>query len=236
LADYRRREILLYSKAASGYDAAQQSTEEQAKLISFAFSQAHYPLVLDLGTGTGRYLVSLENYNQIIAVDISARMLENARERAHGKNIHLLCADMHKLPINQSCKFDLITSWGTIGVHSPITYALLCSFRALLKDSGVLFFSSNCLSAHWCSLFVRKLYELFRRSPDQHLLGRLSFPYQPYAESAFFLKRRLKAAGFQSIIRKKRFSGNNVEVFITFAKPSLKSEDAQRFAKTMLDD
>src|ERR1051326_3142735 len=71
--------------------------------------------ILELACGTGRHAIEFERlgYN-VTATDCSADMLEIARERARGKNVHLVGADMEQLDLLKKnfdaavCLFDSI--------------------------------------------------------------------------------------------------------------------------------
>jgi SAM-dependent methyltransferase len=67
--------------------------------------------VLDLGTGTGSVarLVS-ERFPaaEVVGVDLSERMIEEARARTDSDRVHYLVADAQKLPFDDGA-FDLVT-------------------------------------------------------------------------------------------------------------------------------
>src|SRR5258708_2109919 len=67
--------------------------------------------VLDLGTGTGsvaRILAERYPSAEIVAVDLSPRMIEEARSRTAAPNVRLEVADAERLPFDDGA-FDLVT-------------------------------------------------------------------------------------------------------------------------------
>jgi SAM-dependent methyltransferase len=75
--------------------------ESQAALIRVAFAPASGPLILDVGTGTGRAAITLASHGaRVVGVDASAAMLSVARARAAdaGQRVSLGQADAQRLP------------------------------------------------------------------------------------------------------------------------------------------
>lgn len=100
-----------FSKRAATYDEHAVVQRECAyKLIEFLPDKA-VSRVLELGCGTGVYTGLLrEKYPQaeIVAIDISQKMLETAEKRLEGKNITLINADAETYEVIG--EFDLVTS------------------------------------------------------------------------------------------------------------------------------
>jgi SAM-dependent methyltransferase len=114
---------------------------ELIRLLSSAFGRKID--VLDVGCGTGRYFHSLSNVKRLVGLDISAEMLEQARnpvrqDRLDIEAIELVCGDVFSLDAPQAA-FDLIYSIGVLGEFAPIDAPLLERLATLLKPDGVLF-------------------------------------------------------------------------------------------------
>ncbi|HEV2789895.1 MAG TPA: class I SAM-dependent methyltransferase [Solirubrobacterales bacterium] len=105
--------------------------------------------LLDVGCGTGlSFLPMLDRGWQVIACDISPRMLEIAREKA-GDRAELVVADMRELP--RLGEFDLV--WA---VNDAMNYLLsgeelettLAGMRRNLTPEGVVLFDLNTLATY----------------------------------------------------------------------------------------
>jgi SAM-dependent methyltransferase len=102
--------------------------------------------VLDVGCGTGRYFHCLRGVARLVGIDISAHMLELARDPVRSAEldigrVELLCGEIHSLPLPER-SFDLICSIGVIGEYLPVNAALLGRCHALLARGGTLFFTA----------------------------------------------------------------------------------------------
>jgi SAM-dependent methyltransferase len=165
--------------------------------------------VLDIGCGTGRYFHCLTRVHQLIGVDISASMLEQAKDPIGGdqldvQTITLLCGDALSLTLPRA-GFDLIYSIGVLGEYSPLNETVTRRLRALLAPGGMLFVTAVD-SASRVSVpenepppFIRRLarkgFPMLPRRPRRLLNRRLSPFYisRPQLESAF------AAAGFRDV-------------------------------------
>ncbi|HEX3608441.1 MAG TPA: class I SAM-dependent methyltransferase [Solirubrobacterales bacterium] len=105
--------------------------------------------LLDVGCGTGKsFMPMLPRGWEVTACDISAAMLELAREKA-GESVRLEVADMLKLP--RFGEFDLV--WA---IDDTVNYLLsreeleraLAGMRANLAPTGLLLFDVNELLAY----------------------------------------------------------------------------------------
>jgi SAM-dependent methyltransferase len=126
------------------HDAWLDALEEWAKAHGFCGGD-----VLDVACGTGKsFLPLLRRGYRVTACDISAAMVERAREKVHGA-AHVVVADMRSLP--WVAGFDLITC-----LNDSINYLLsrealeaaLTSMWAALRPGGVLIFDGNSLGAY----------------------------------------------------------------------------------------
>ena len=95
--------------------------------------------ILDFGGGTGLLALPLaKQAKSVILVDISEKMLEQARlkaERQEIKNIHFLEQDLLKTPLEQ--EFDLIVVCRALH-HMPDLDAALSLFHQHLREDGQL--------------------------------------------------------------------------------------------------
>jgi SAM-dependent methyltransferase len=101
---------------------------------------------LDVGCGTGRYFHCLRNVDRLVGTDLSAHMLEQARNPVHTgsisiPDIELLCGELHGLSL-EPARFDLIYSIGVFGEYSPLDRKLIQSFLRLLRPGGKFFITA----------------------------------------------------------------------------------------------
>ena len=110
-----------------------QAVEKQLNLLSDKE-------ILDFGGGTGLLALPLaKQAKSVILVDISEKMLEQARlkaERQEIKNIQFLEQDLLKNPLEQ--EFDLIVVCRVLH-HMPDLDAALSLFHQHLRENGQLF-------------------------------------------------------------------------------------------------
>lgn len=103
---------LLYDWGAAAYDEVKQfDSVDDACALSLPMLRAmrgvHRPLILDVATGTGRYplalLRNLEFEGRIVGLDVSFRMLQQARRKAaqHNSAVLWLCTDGQELPFEE---------------------------------------------------------------------------------------------------------------------------------------
>lgn len=117
---------------------------ERLRNISISFGK---PIdVLDLGCGTGRYFHCLQNVRSLVGVDISAPMLQIARDNPISKNaitmdqIHLIQGDISFASFAPQ-SFDFVYCIGVFGDFMPLSLSFLERIRTWLKDDGVAFFT-----------------------------------------------------------------------------------------------
>jgi SAM-dependent methyltransferase len=97
---------------AAAWDAERPPQEEARlrRVVALAEVQAG-EAVLDVGTGTGvmvpHLLGAIGPAGAIVAVDLSPRMLEVAREKGFPPNVTFLRADVHRLPLTDA-SFDRV--------------------------------------------------------------------------------------------------------------------------------
>ncbi len=127
--------------------------------------------MLEIGCGTGRYFHFLKDVERLVGVDISAAMLERARQNL--KSIpgledctHLVQTSIEAFESHE--KFDFIYSIGTLGEYCSFDVSLLHKMIGLLKPHGFLFFTivdSDSYSPKDSMSVKSKLLFLLRKLP-----------------------------------------------------------------------
>ncbi|WP_313970471.1 class I SAM-dependent methyltransferase [uncultured Streptococcus sp.] len=155
--------------------------------------------ILDFGGGTGLLALPLaKQAKSVILVDISEKMLEQARlkaERQEIKNIHFLEQDLLKTPLEQ--EFDLIVVCRVLH-HMPDLDAALSLFHQHLREDGQLLLAD------------------FTKTEANH-----------HGFELPELKNKLIEHGFSSVhsqilySAEDLFQGNYSELFLTVAQKSL---------------
>lgn len=100
--------------------------------------------VLDLGCGTGRHFHCLRNVTSLTAVDVSPKMLEQARTPVKGDeldihDVRFVCGDFYSLDFPRNY-FGLIYSLGVFGNGCALNHFLARKFLEALQPGGSFFF------------------------------------------------------------------------------------------------
>ena len=108
-------------------------------------SFGHPIQVLDAGCGTGRYFHCLQNVDELVGLDLSPDMLDEARrpvrdEEVTVSRIRFLCQSVFDARF-EAQSFDLIYSLGMFGFACPVTADLCNRFHEWLRPGGKLFFN-----------------------------------------------------------------------------------------------
>ena len=98
--------------------------------------------VLDLGCGTGRYFHYLKNTDELVAIDASKHMINEAKDPIRKeyitiKDIKFIIGDL--ISENFLGKFDFVYSIGTLGEHVPFDANICNKICNLLNDHGIFY-------------------------------------------------------------------------------------------------
>lgn len=145
--DLRRKTPIFYEQEAQFYDEMRFSSDigrlidSKQREIVMGLCCGSENVILEVGTGTGRFTVDLvRNSNLVVGIDASRRMLMLARHRSVqeglDKKVQLIRADAHQLPFRSNV-FDLCV---TINVLNHIEdYAnVMKQIQIVLKANGSL--------------------------------------------------------------------------------------------------
>ncbi len=134
-----RNKSVMFDAFATEYDFAA-TLQNQNDFFTKNLS-ASKGAVLDIGCGSGILAFELaQYYDNVVAVDLSAKMLAIAREKRSAPNIEYIQMDASQLAIER--QFDLIVSATTLHhlKHLPST---LLSIKKLLNPHGKIVFLDN---------------------------------------------------------------------------------------------
>jgi len=145
----------------------------------------HDIAALDLGCGTGRYFWALRQARELVGVDVSPAMLEQARAPVDAGaivvgNLTLLEGDFLTVTLDPS-HFDLVYSIGVVGEHVPFDQLLARRVYQWLRDGGRFAFTA----VHRSSFSIPRT---MKRRAAEHLVQTLPSVSGP-------LRRRLLGGG-----------------------------------------
>ena len=129
--------------------------------------------VVDLGAGTGLLTLALAPLvEEVVAVDISERMLERLDDRiaADGvNNVEPLLADLRRLPLEDECATLVVSNYAFHHLDDPGKELALAEARRILRPGGRLVICdmmfSLSLEARDRRLVWEKIRGLLRRGP-----------------------------------------------------------------------
>jgi SAM-dependent methyltransferase len=106
---------------------------------------------LDLGCGTGRYFWAIDGAAEIVGVDVSTAMLDEARHPLHADRIsaavRLVEGDMLTCAV-EPARFDLVYSIGVLAEHSPLDEPTVANVARWLKAGGRFAFTTVHPASH----------------------------------------------------------------------------------------
>lgn len=124
-----------------------------ARRVGLAESLVPSGKVLDVGCGTGRFLSALPARYERAGIDLSARMLDYAREK--GLDVELASGD--KLPFDDD-SFDLVATFAVLHhlIDPDVVRASLREMVRVARPGGaVVVWDHNPLNPYWHSLMAR---------------------------------------------------------------------------------
>ena len=200
LNNYKQGIADLYNRRSQTYDDSNWHLQICRRLLEYSqVSSGHQ--ILDIGTGTGHLVLEASgivgNSGRVIGVDISALMLEQARDKAEALDLgnvefqladaellnfpansfdRILCANTFPWLENKAATLRLwhqfLKADGLIGVHTPAetAYVGYVVFREVLARYGVVLEPSNRLGTlEACrNLFLNAGFEAVEIKIEQH--------------------------------------------------------------------
>jgi phosphatidylethanolamine/phosphatidyl-N-methylethanolamine N-methyltransferase len=173
----RRVVALLYDAAPVRYDRVKERTWHRDReclvtpLLEW-LGQVRRPLILDVGTGTGRFpkaMLEDERFEgQIWGLDVSLGMLRRARDRLAGvrDRCMLMWGDADALPFHDAA-FDAVACLEVLE-FTPSPARTLAELMRVLRPGGVLLLTNRIGQARWFpgrAYGDRALVDLLSRHP-----------------------------------------------------------------------
>jgi malonyl-CoA O-methyltransferase len=149
-----------FSRYASNYDSySAAQSHAGSKLISY-ITPKQFKKILDIGCGTGNFtklLIDKFPQSAILALDISGKMIQMAKQKLKNKQITFLIADAETTAFNEH--FDLITSNACFQWFNNLEQTLM-KYESLLEDNGIILFSTfGPRSLYELNSSLNKLYQ-----------------------------------------------------------------------------
>ena len=200
LNEYKQGVADSYDRRSQTYDNSEWHMQICHRLLEYSQVRAGQA-VLDIGTGTGHLAIAaaqiVGNQGQVIGIDISARMLEQAQSKVNALGLsnvefqladaealdysadyfdHILCANTFPWMENKEATLRLwhqfLKPGGRIGIHTPADTAYVGAVvlrRVLVKYSLSLEPSNRIGSVEQCqNLFVNAGFEAVAVKTEQH--------------------------------------------------------------------
>lgn len=131
-----------FSKHARDYDQHSRVQNLCASILIKEVNTNSFSSILDIGCGTGNYTKLLTNkfpQAKIKAVDISAKMIEIAKEKLGESKVEFIVADAENLNLEE--KFDFISSNASFQWF-PNLKSDLVKYKEALERKGFILFST----------------------------------------------------------------------------------------------
>lgn len=138
-----------YDRLARFYDLLERSSERRFTPYRAAlWRKVRGARILEMGVGTGKNMAFYPSGLEMMAVDLSPRMLEKARARARQEKVEvqLIEADVQKLPYPDQSFDVVVATFVFCSVPDPVLG--LGELRRVLKPGGQLFLLEHVLSLH----------------------------------------------------------------------------------------
>ena len=195
-----------YDRWAPIYDLVFGPVFERGRRASLQAAERIGGRILEVGVGTGISLPDYSRRNRIVGVDISAAMLQKARERvteiglSHVEALEVMDAERLNFPDDS---FDVVVAQYVV-TAVPNPEAALDEFARVLKPGGEIIL----LSRVGAETGPRKAVEHFIAPAARKLGWRTEFPWQRYtnwvtrSERVYLIERRpMPPLGHFSLIR-----------------------------------
>ncbi len=131
-----------FSKHARDYDQHSRVQNLCAAILIKEVNSDGFASILDIGCGTGNYTMLLKNkfpQAKIKAVDISAEMIEVAKDKLERRQVEFIVADAENLNLKE--KFDLISSNASFQWFQDLESDLI-RYKEVLNEGGFILFST----------------------------------------------------------------------------------------------
>lgn len=165
LNDYKQEIADLYNRRSQTYDNSEWHKQICERLLEYSLIRSRQH-ILDIGTGTGHLAIAAAQVvgteGWVIGVDISARMLEQARRKAEAfgiRTIEFQLADAEALNYPAHC-FDAILSANTFPWIED-KEATLRMWYEFLKPGGLIGIHTPAESAYVGHIVLRKVFERY---------------------------------------------------------------------------
>lgn len=167
----RLTQIQYQDSIAPGYRASDEAAARHPDVVALAgrlaaltsrFSGAR---VVEIGCGTGRYFYAVKNTRELVGIDPSQNMLNQARhpifaDQVTAKTITLIHSGF--LDYQSSEPFDIAYSFGVLGEHAPFGDVEAAHANQLLKQGGYFMITLiDPLASP--SYFIKQLFKKFFR-------------------------------------------------------------------------
>lgn len=143
--------------------------------------------VLEIGCGTGNITIPLADaVKEITAIDISAKMLAQAKEKAkiQGKsNVRFMNTDLLELQTRPET-YDAVTAYNVL-LYMKNQEEVLDKIYDILKPGGIFLSATDCLGRNFSGDSIRKFWK-----SKLHLMPYVSF------ETPIGLMRKIQKRGF----------------------------------------
>jgi len=137
--EFYEEEAEIYDEARFTSSAGKLTDVMQKEIVLKSCDFTDTPLILDVGTGTGRFAIEFaKNGAIVVGLDPSKSMIRIAKsksvQRKVLRNMNLVVADAHKLPFKND-SFDCSTSINVLN-HIPDYTKVLAEIARILKQKG----------------------------------------------------------------------------------------------------
>lgn len=150
------KEYVWYDKTRSSWMTGYTGSVEQETILSSLSEN----MILEIGTGTGRYAVLLRNRNYV-GIDLNRKMLNKARERAPGV---FIIAEAETLPFREAVFESIMCSRTFRFIQTPSK--TLGEARRVLRKGGI------------CVISVDFLRDFYGYKTAQSIFGK--YPYETH--------------------------------------------------------